>query len=93
LLDNAATGDVFVNDSAAIQKLLNASLLIVAVMFCSVAVFIFEAAVVIFPPNINRWVAYKVHVMLLKNLSVYRNFKCTTFMSLISAGFTATSYG
>jgi len=53
LLDNAATSDVFVNDSAAIQSLLNASLLIVAVLYCSVAAFIFEAAVVIFP-HFNR---------------------------------------
>jgi hypothetical protein len=53
LLDHAATSDVFVNDSAAFQRLLNSPLLIVAVLFCSVAGFIFYAAVVI-PPNFNH---------------------------------------
>jgi len=51
LLDHAATSDVFVNDSVAFQRLLNSPLLIVAILFCSLAVFIFDAAVVIPPPQ------------------------------------------
>ena len=82
----------FVNDSAANQILLNAPLLIVAVLFCSVAVFVFEAAVIPPPPKFNRWVACKVHVWLLKISWFVETLNVQYLCHSVPQVFTATSY-